>query len=108
MLIASLPWYDLPAIRDATELLWASLAANLRAGGFRNVSDSLERRVPYSQEWMSGRLLFSQDCGYDCLLPFSGHLQLVATPVYSAPECAGPHGPCGGTRRRAITRLSYP
>jgi hypothetical protein len=27
---------------------------------------------PHCEQWTSGRLLFSQACRYDCLLPYSG------------------------------------
>src|SRR4051812_729195 len=90
MYIASLPWYDFLEIRGATDLFWASLAGNLRARGFSGVPDALDRATPHCEQWTSGRLLFSQACGYDCLLPYSAHLQMIATPVYGAPGCRGP------------------
>src|SRR5215212_2622471 len=90
MYFASLPWYDFPEIRPATDLLWASLSRNLRVRGFRDTPDKLDRSTAYESQWASGRLLFSQACGYDVLLPYSTHLRIVATPAYTAPGCSGP------------------
>jgi ABC-type phosphate/phosphonate transport system substrate-binding protein len=91
MHIASLPWYDLPEIRVATNLFWARLAESLRSRGFRGVPSTLDRGRPFPEQWTSGHLLFSQACGYDCLLPYSEHLQVAATPAYTAPGCRGPY-----------------
>ena len=91
MYLASLPWYDFPEIRPATDALWARLAHNLRVRGFGNTPISLERRMSYQQQWTSGTLLFSQACGYDVVLPYASHLRIVATPIYKAAGC---HGPC--------------
>ena len=68
VLFASLPWYDLPEVREATDRFWACVAQNLRERGFKQVPEKLDRQLPFDQQWTSGRLLFSQACGYDILL----------------------------------------
>ena len=87
--LASLPWYDLPELRSSTNALWHALGENLRRRGFADVPESLDRREDYESQWASGRLLFSQACGYDALMRFPNDLRIVATPVYSAPGCHG-------------------
>jgi ABC-type phosphate/phosphonate transport system substrate-binding protein len=90
MLYVSLPWYDLKETQSATDAFWEHLAGRLRSHGLRDVPDRLQRDVGYQDQWTSGRLLFSQACGYDVLLPFRSHLRMIATPVYEAPGCQGP------------------
>ncbi len=83
MVFASLPWYDLPEVREATEKFWNCLAANLRNRGFKQVPEKLNRELAFDQQWTSGRLLFSQACGYDVLLAYRNCLRLVLTPTYT-------------------------
>lgn len=91
MLIASLPWYDLPEIRKATDAFWEGFARHLRQQGVLNVPARLNRNMGYIEQWLSPSLLFSQACGYDVLLGFPEHLRVVATPCYAAPGCEGSH-----------------
>jgi ABC-type phosphate/phosphonate transport system substrate-binding protein len=90
MVFASFPWYDIPEIRPATDLLWACLSDKLRARGFEQTPVNLDRTVPYTHQWISGRLFFSQACGYDVLLPYANSLRILGTPVYRAAGCLGP------------------
>lgn len=89
MLRASLPWYDLKEIRSSTDAFWSQLATNLRESGFQNVPENLNRTVPYQQQWESDAFLFGQACGYDVVIAYPDHLQLVATPCYRAAGCSG-------------------
>jgi ABC-type phosphate/phosphonate transport system substrate-binding protein len=91
MILASLPWYDLEAIRPATDELWRLFAKNLKKRGCSDVPQTLERETPYQTQWRSKRLLFSQACGYDALLSHRNHLRVIATPVYGAHGCVGPN-----------------
>ncbi len=87
MIFASLPWYDLAEVREETDRFWSCLAQNLRERGFKQVPERLNRELPYDQQWTSGRLLFSQACGYDVLLPYRNCLRLVLTPTYTVAGC---------------------
>lgn len=87
MIFASLPWYDLPEIREVTDRFWSCLAGNLRERGFKQVPEKINRELPYDQQWTSGRLLFSQACGYDVLLAYRNCLRLVVTPTYTVAGC---------------------
>jgi ABC-type phosphate/phosphonate transport system substrate-binding protein len=89
MFLAGLSWYDLPEIRAANDALWCALAKQLKHFGLNGVPTQLDRTTPYPRQWTSGRLIFGQACGYDVLIAFPKHLQLVATPRYAAPGCDG-------------------
>lgn len=86
---ASLPWYDLPEIRPATDALWRQLARQFRLAGLTNVPQRLNRHVAYQQQWTSPDFLFGQACGYDVAVSYAAQLQVVATPCYDVPGCQG-------------------
>ena len=86
---ASLPWYDLPELRHATNALWRELARQFRRVGLTDVPDRLNRRIAYERQWTSSDFLFGQACGYDVRLAYPEHLQIVATPCYAVPGCSG-------------------
>jgi ABC-type phosphate/phosphonate transport system substrate-binding protein len=83
-MIASLPMYDLPEVRDATIALWDGLARRL------GVNPRLLREEDYKAAWRKPDLLFSQTCGYPFTHEFKGQLTYVATPHYKADGCNGP------------------
>ena len=56
--IASLPWYDLPSVQWANDVLW-------RATG---LGGSLDRVTPPEAQWRSPDLLVTQACGLDLFL----------------------------------------
>ena len=81
---ASLPMYDWPEVRAATDGLWAAVAS--RAG----TDESLLRDGDHVAHWRRNGLLFSQTCGYPFTHEFDGRLTLVATPHYGVDGCDGP------------------
>jgi ABC-type phosphate/phosphonate transport system substrate-binding protein len=83
--IGSLPMYDWPKIRTATDAWWHGIARHI------GVDCSLTRTVDYSIVWRRDDLLFSQTCGYPFTHDFAQHLQLIATPHYDADGCSGPN-----------------
>jgi ABC-type phosphate/phosphonate transport system substrate-binding protein len=83
-MIASLPMYDLPETREATDSFWAALA---KAYG---VSGALTRGGDWMQVWREPNMLFSQTCGYPFTHEFKGRLTYIATPHYAAEGCEGP------------------
>ena len=87
---ASLPMYDLPELRQATDAGWTGLARAFAAEGLDEVPSNVERDIDLSEEWRDPGLLFSQTCGYPLTHAFAGIVQPVATPVYAAAGCAGP------------------
>lgn len=85
---ASLPMYDLPEVRAATDEWWRGLARHLRAAGVADVPDRLQRDP--AAEWTDTGLLFSQTCGYPLTHALAGRVSVLCTPCYDAPGCDGP------------------
>ena len=85
---ASLPMYDYPTVRVATDRWWAALAEALGARGVAS-PPMLDRRADYAELWTTQGLVLSQTCGYPYVTRLRGRVQLVATPVYRAPGCEG-------------------
>ena len=90
MALASLPMYDLPELRAATDAWWQGLARAFRREGIADVPDGLDRRNHYAEVWTAPDLLFSQTCGYPLTHALAGKVTLVATPCYGTDGCDGP------------------
>ena len=84
-MIASLPMYDWPELREATDAWWAGIARHLGVNG------QLHRGTDHTAPWRQTDLLFSQTCGYPFTHEFRGKLKLVATPHYAVDGCVGPN-----------------
>lgn len=89
MAVASLPMYDLPELRAATDAWWRGLARAFRREGIADVPESIDRREAYQDVWLAPDLLFSQTCGYPLTHAMAGRVELVATPCYSTEGCEG-------------------
>jgi len=89
-MIASLPMYDWPEVRDVTDAWWSGLAEAFRREGIKDVPGSLYRSETDGASWTHPDLLFSQTCGYPYTHGGSNHLRLVATPSYGLEGCDGP------------------
>ena len=90
MAVASLPMYDLPELRAATDAWWQGLARAFRREGIEDVPVQLDRRPTYRDVWQLPDLLFSQTCGYPLTHVLAGRVELLATPCYAADGCKGP------------------
>ncbi|MGP1394812.1 MAG: phosphate/phosphite/phosphonate ABC transporter substrate-binding protein [Inquilinaceae bacterium] len=90
MPLASLPMYDLPELRAATDAWWAGLATEFRRAGVDAVPDRLTRSPDPQDDWGDPDLLFSQTCGFPLTHAFAGRLTPLATPCHAAPGCDGP------------------
>jgi ABC-type phosphate/phosphonate transport system substrate-binding protein len=84
-MLASLPMYDLPEIRNVTDGFWAAVAQSY------GVKGPLTRAEDWTAPWRNPDLLFSQTCGYPLTHAFKGLLTYVATPHYDADGCDGPY-----------------
>lgn len=84
---ASLPMYDRPEMRAATDAFWARLRDALRARGI-DAPEALTRdqRSPWAL-WQSPDLLLSQTCGLPLRARLHDRVQLVATPDFGHPDC---------------------
>lgn len=89
-LVASLPMYDLPELADATDALWAAIAAGLQAHGVAAPLELTRDPSPLEDAWRDPRMLFSQTCGLPLMTMLRDEVSLIATPAYSAPGCEGP------------------
>jgi ABC-type phosphate/phosphonate transport system substrate-binding protein len=90
MSLASLPMYDLPELRAATDAWWRGLTRAFAREGIATLPDGLDRRESYQDVWLAPDLLFSQTCGYPLTHALAGRVELVATPCYRADGCDGP------------------
>ena len=87
--VASLPMYDLAALRSATDSWWAGLAAHFRRAGVGAVPDRLTRPGEGAAFWLAPSLLFSQSCGYPLVTRLAGRVTLLGTPCYDMDGCDG-------------------
>jgi len=82
--IASLPMYDWPEVRGATDAWWAGIARHLGVEGL------LLRQSDYFAAWRAPDLLFSQTCGYPFTHEFRNRLDAICTPHFGVDGCDGP------------------
>jgi ABC-type phosphate/phosphonate transport system substrate-binding protein len=80
-MIASLPMYDFPYIRQETDAFWQGLAEEL------GVETGLDRTGNFRSVWTNDGLAFSQTCGYPLTHELRGKVSYVATPHYTADGC---------------------
>lgn len=81
--IASLPMYDWPEIRSATDLLWAAIRDQLSNRGIRAPA-VLDRSADPEPAWSDPDLILSQTCGYPFATRLTGKVALVGTPAHAA------------------------
>lgn len=87
MAIVSLPWYDLPEIRHATDAFWGAVSGELRKQGIDFAPERLEREIDHREQWVHPSLLFTQACGYDVAVDHAVHLRVVSAPCFVLPGC---------------------
>ncbi|MDP2122296.1 MAG: PhnD/SsuA/transferrin family substrate-binding protein [Hoeflea sp.] len=86
--IASLPMYDWPEIRPATDALWAGIRDQLSRRGL-DAPATLDRSADPEPLWTDPGLILSQTCGYPFATRLTGRAVLVGTPAHAATG-AGP------------------
>jgi len=89
MTLACMPWYHFPETERAQDVLWAIIASHLRQRGVPQAPPRLTRDAPVNVMLADPELLLGQCCGYDIVYGFSGSLDIVATPLYTAQGCSG-------------------
>lgn len=82
-MIITLPMYDYPEFKAATEA-WAAAIAR-----FAGRDVALSRPDDYVGAWSRQDMLFSQTCGYPFTHAFRNSLHLIGTPHYSVAGCEG-------------------
>ncbi len=88
-MFATLPMYDFPALRFATNTWWSGLARALTDEGFTDVPSTLTRAPDLSEQWLAPTLLLAQTCGYPLTMCLRSRVRLVALPCYAAVGCEG-------------------
>ena len=81
-MIAGLPMYDRPELRDAHKRFWAAIRTNLGFG-----PESLSSPNDIASFWQSDDLLFGQTCGMPYRTFLHDRVQLVGTPDYGIEGC---------------------
>ncbi|WP_340160315.1 PhnD/SsuA/transferrin family substrate-binding protein [uncultured Hoeflea sp.] len=79
---ASLPMYDWPEIRDATDGLWQAVREQLRERGIE-APEALDRHADPETLWTNPALLLSQTCGYPYATMLADKVTLVGTPAHA-------------------------
>ncbi len=82
--VASLPMYDWPEIRGATDALWSALRDALRAEGIA-APEALSRDA---EHWEAPGLVLSQTCGMPYRLGLHRAVTLIGAPDYGLEGCA--------------------
>ncbi len=82
--VASLPMYDWPEVRAATDAWWAALRDALRARGLA-APEALARDAPH---WEDAGLVLSQTCGMPYRLRLHGCVTLIGALDYGLAGCA--------------------
>ena len=88
-MFATLPMYDFPDARDATDAWWTGLAKHLRYEGLRDVPSTLLRTGDLFEQWRDPSLLLSQTCSYILTHQLRDCVEPIAVPRYAAPGCSG-------------------
>lgn len=103
--LASLPLYDWPELRDATDAFWAALGGRLRDIGLP-APEALDRTRPAAGIWADPDLLFSQTCGLPHVAGTAAATRLICAPSYDAEGCgAGRYSSAIVARRGAADNL---
>lgn len=79
--VATLPMYDLPEVRGATDGLWAALRAAFREAGVAAPA-RLSRDVEPPAAWLDPRLVMGQACGLPFVRRLRGRVALLGAPDY--------------------------
>ena len=83
----SLPMYDWPEVREATDGLWQAIQRELTKRGI-NAPPALERREHPETLWTTPSLLLSQTCGYPYATMLADRVTLVGTPAHAVTGAA--------------------
>jgi ABC-type phosphate/phosphonate transport system substrate-binding protein len=88
--IASLPMYDHPGARSATDRWWRAIATHARdQGAFNGLPNTLDRAGVREDHWRAANLGLSQTCGYPLRQTFHPYLTVLGAPRYAVEGCVG-------------------
>ncbi|MGH9135440.1 MAG: phosphate/phosphite/phosphonate ABC transporter substrate-binding protein [Acidimicrobiales bacterium] len=79
---ASLPMYDLPELRRATDALWRDIASRLDVEGVPAGLDRTHRDDLLTHHWCHPALLLTQACGWPAAALLDGDVAIVGAFMY--------------------------
>ena len=86
-MIASLPMYDRPELREETDRYWALIRDALAARGIAAPVALRRGDAQLMPQWESPELILSQTCGFPYRARLHGHVELVGTPDFGNAGC---------------------
>lgn len=89
--LASLPMYDWPEIRPATDRLWDAIARRLAQAGIAAPAALTRGADGFWPAWENPGLVLSQTCGLPYRSRLHARVALVGTPDYGLPGAAPGH-----------------
>ncbi|MFD0979019.1 phosphate/phosphite/phosphonate ABC transporter substrate-binding protein [Tropicimonas aquimaris] len=89
-MIATLPMYDHPGVREATDALWAAIRERLRAEGIA-APEELSRSDDLFALWRSPNLLLGQICGLPVRTEFHASVTLLGAIDYGLEDTPPGH-----------------
>ncbi len=102
MSTASLPMYDWPEVREATDRLWGHLRDALRGEGLE-APEVLERDRPPEDVWRDPELVLSMTCGLPLVRGIAGAAAVIGAFDYGLSEV-----PAGYYRSLVVVRADDP
>ena len=88
---ASLPMYDFPEFRKASDAWWQGIARHLKQAGVEQVPELLLHDVPVKELWQHPELLLSQCCGFDVAYGLKDSLRVLLITDWDAEGCSTGH-----------------
>ena len=85
---ASLPMYDFPELREATDAWWKGVTKHMRLRGIADTPDALTRNRSLDSLWRNEKLLFSQCCGFDVMNSYKDHLSVLMVSNWDVEQCS--------------------
>lgn len=86
-MIAILPMYDWPGLRDRTDAFWAAVSARLRDADIA-APEALTRSADPAASWRDPDLLLGQTCGMPFVSGLCGDAVIVGRPDYGLQEAS--------------------
>lgn len=88
---ASLPMYDFPEVRKATDAWWTGVAKHMQLTGVKDVPSQLQHDKPVKSLWQHNELLLSQCCGFDVVYGFKDSLNVLMITDWAVEGCHDGH-----------------
>lgn len=88
-MIAALPMYDFPELKETTDAFWQGLRSHFAAAGVTSLPEHLTRPGDPYALWRSTDLVFAQTCGFPLTHELKDKVRYLATPCFDAPGCEG-------------------